>query len=83
MTFREILERQEQLQKTAEQASQIEELKRQLASSNNKIIECYEYSLVSLDAPYDIAQIHGERQAIRDRINALEAEIAAIGNGKV
>ena len=41
-----------------------------------KVAKCYEYILAGLEAPYDIADLHTKRQAIRDRINALQAELA-------
>lgn len=42
-----------------------------------KVIKCYEASLTGADAPYDIADLHAKRQAVRDKINALQAELAA------
>ncbi len=42
-----------------------------------KIAKCYEYILAGLDAPYDIAELHQKRQEVRDRINALQAELDA------
>ena len=51
---------------------QIAELKAQLSSTDYKIIKCSEAQLVGEEMPYDIAAIHAERQAIRDKINALE-----------
>lgn len=56
--------------------AQIAQLKEQLAATDYKIIKCSEYSLAGIDAPYDIATLHSERQAIRDQINALEADHA-------
>ena len=53
---------------------QIEELKEQLASTDYKIIKCSECSLAGEELPYDIAELHTERQALRDQINELEAE---------
>ena len=37
-----------------------------------KISKYYEYILSGLDSPYDIAELHEKRQAMRDRINELE-----------
>ena len=37
-----------------------------------KISKYYEYILSDLEAPYDIAELHEKRQAMRDRINELE-----------
>lgn len=43
-----------------------------LASSDYKVIKCYEYSLAGLDLPYDINELHAEREAIREEIRRLE-----------
>ena len=55
-------------------SAQISMLKAQLEASDYKVIKCYEYSLAGLPAPYDTQELHAERQAIRDQINALETE---------
>ena len=60
---------------TAEQ--QIEALKQQLTSTDYKIIKCSEAQLLGEDLPYDIASLHAERQALRDKINELEAKLEA------
>lgn len=52
--------------------ARINELKQQLADTDYKIIKCSEYSLAGLDLPYDIAELHAARQALRDEINQLE-----------
>ena len=54
---------------------QIETLKAQLAASDYKIIKCFEYSMADEEMPYDIEELHAERQAIRDSINELEAKL--------
>lgn len=51
---------------------EIDYLKEKLAETDYRIIKCYEYQLAGLELPYDIQQLHTERQAMRDRINALE-----------
>ena len=51
---------------------QIEILKEQLTLSDYQIIKCYEYSLTGKDLPYDIIELHNERQTIRDKINELQ-----------
>lgn len=51
---------------------EIAELKSRLTETDYKIIKCVEYQLAGLEAPYDIAELHAERQALRDRINELE-----------
>ena len=53
---------------------QIAALKAQLESTDYKIIKCSEAQLVGEELPYDIAALHSERQALRDRINELESE---------
>lgn len=56
--------------KTVEE--QILELKRELESTDYKIIKCSECQLLGLELPYDIIGLHAERQTIRDKINELE-----------
>ena len=55
--------------------NEIDELKAQLESSDYMIIKCYEYSMVGLEMPYDVEQLHEQRQAIRDVINEKETEL--------
>ena len=55
-------------------AEQIWQLKEQLAATDYKVIKVAEYAAAGLPAPYDIAQLHEERQRLRDEINALEGE---------
>lgn len=53
---------------------QITARKEELAKTDYQIIKCSEYRLAGLEAPYDIAALHAQRQALRDQINALEEE---------
>ena len=53
---------------------QIEELKKQLSATDYKVIKCAECQLLGEEMPYDVAELHQQRQAIRDEINTLEAE---------
>ncbi len=55
----------------------IELLKKRLAESDYKIIKSAEYQMNNMDMPYDISSLHTERQALRDKINELEEEMAA------
>ena len=55
-------------------ADQIAELKKRLSATDYKIIKCSECQLVGKEMPYDVAELHEERQAIRDQINVLEKE---------
>lgn len=61
-------------EKAQEQAKQgeIARLKDELAETDYKIIKCSEYNLAGAALPYDIAELHAKRQALRDRINELE-----------
>ena len=53
----------------------IKAFEEKLASSDYKIIKCYEYSLAGLDLPYNISELHAEREAIREEIRKLEENI--------
>lgn len=55
--------------------NEIDELKAQLESTDYKVIKCYEYGMVGLEFPYDVQELHEQRQAIRDIINEKEAEL--------
>lgn len=57
-------------------------LKEQLASSDYRVVKCYEASLIGDPLPYDITELHISRQKIRDQINNLEALQAEIMNSK-
>lgn len=57
-------------EKTAQE--KIAELKRQLAASDYKVIKCAECQLLGMEMPYDVDELHKERQAIREQINKLE-----------
>ena len=57
-----------------ERQASIESLKMQLAETDYKVIKVAECLACGLDAPYDVAALHQERQAFRDQINALEGE---------
>lgn len=50
----------------------ISALKEALAASDYKITKCYEASLLGQTLPYDVASLHTERQALRDKINEME-----------
>ena len=55
-------------------AEKIAELKKQLAATDYKVITCAECQLLGQEMPYDVAELHAERQVIRDEINKLEQE---------
>ena len=60
---------------------QIRDLKEMLTASDYQIIKCYEYSLNNLELPYDVVELHAERQALRDQINELEENINTVCKG--
>lgn len=53
----------------------IADLKETLESTDYQIIKCYEYALNNLEIPYDAAELHATRQALRDQINEVEATL--------
>lgn len=54
---------------------EIEHLKSELQESDYKVIKCAEAMAVGAEMPYDVASLHKERQALRDKINELESEV--------
>ena len=59
-------------EKKAENDVEIARLKAELAATDYQIIKCSECQLLGQPMPYDVAELHAQRQAIRDEINALE-----------
>lgn len=59
----------------AEKQAAIESYKTQIASSDYKIIKCAEAQILGVEMPYDVASLHVERQALRDKINKIEVEL--------
>lgn len=53
--------------------AEIEALKQALDATDYKVTKCYECALVGETLPYDVQELHRERQAIRDEINRLES----------
>lgn len=51
---------------------EIRNLECDLAASDYKILKCYESELMGQSMPYDVAAVHAERQAKRDRINEIK-----------
>lgn len=52
--------------------AEIARLQEELNNTDYKIIKCSEYQLANLPIPYDIAELHANRQRLRDRINELQ-----------
>ena len=65
----------ERQEKITELQGEIGALKMQIDSTDYKIIKAYEYSQVGLETEYDMAELHQERQELRDEINALEEKL--------
>ena len=55
--------------------SEIERLKSELQESDFKVIKCAEALTIGAEMPYEVASLHNERQALRDKINELESEV--------
>ena len=55
--------------------SEIERLKSELQESDYKVIKCAEAICLNAELPYNMTELHNERQALRDRINELESEV--------
>lgn len=45
-----------------------------------KIAKCIEYQAMAMELPYDINELHEQRQAVRDTINQLQNEITELQN---
>ena len=56
-------------------SEEIERLKSELQESDYKVIKCAEALTIGAEMPYDVASLHNERQALRDKINELESEV--------
>ena len=56
-------------------SEEVERLKSELKESDYKVIKCAEAMAVGEEMPYDVASLHKERQALRDKINELESEV--------
>ena len=55
--------------------SEIERLKSELQESDYKVIKCAEAICLNAELPYDMTELHNERQVLRDKINELESEV--------
>lgn len=66
--------------KRLELESELRELKSELQANTSsigdwKIVKALEYQLAGKEIPCDIMELSTNRQAIRDRINAIETEL--------
>ena len=58
--------------------SEIERIKSELRESDYKVIKCAEAMCINAEFPYDVTELHKERQALRDKINELESEVGDV-----
>lgn len=49
----------------------IDKLKKLLSDSDYKVVKCMECKMLKLTLPYDLKELHEQRQAWRDEINEL------------
>ena len=66
---------------------QINSLMAKLSSTASRIgdwavIKCLEYKDRGETMPYDLADIEAQRQAVRDQINELQAQLANLPEGE-
>lgn len=54
---------------------EIESLKSELQDSDYKVIKCAEAICLNAELPYNMTELHKERQALRDKINKLEEQL--------
>lgn len=55
--------------------AEIEQCEALLSASDYKVTKNAECLALGLELPYNAEELHKERQALRDRINALEKEL--------
>ena len=60
------------MSKTTMSKNEIEQKIRDLKTK----LSCQEYSTLGMESPYDLQELHKQRQVIRDEIGALEEELA-------
>lgn len=70
--YQEWLNLAKETEKKENADAEIERLQEELNNADYKIIKCSEYQLAGLEIPYDIAELHRNRQELRDRINELQ-----------
>lgn len=56
-------------------SEEIERLKSELQESDYKVIKCAEAICLNAELPYNMTELHNERQALRDKINELEKAV--------
>lgn len=64
---------EEVIELTKEQ--ELQKIKEELANSDYMILKCWEAEKLGLPLSYTAEEIHAIKQPLRDRINALQAEL--------
>lgn len=86
MSFLSIhLLKEDTVMKKSEIEQKIRDLKTKLSCQESdigdwKIAKCIEYSTLGMEPPYDLQELHKQRQVIRDEIGVLEEELAKCGD---
>lgn len=47
-----------------------------------KVVKCYEAKMLDKEMPYNFEQLVSDRQAVRDRINKIEEELAELSKNE-
>lgn len=55
--------------------AEIDRLKTELTSTDYQVIKSYEYTLTGQPSPYDLSNLHSERQQLREQIRELEQRL--------
>lgn len=74
--YTQIQEEKQNAEERFNKEIKIKELQQNLDSTDYKIIKCSECQLLGQELPYDVTELHTQRQAIRDEINKLQEELA-------
>lgn len=73
--YQEIIAEKENEDQKRQKQQLIDDLKQELSDADYKIIKCSEARLIGEELPYDVYLLHTERDAVRDKINELKAEL--------
>lgn len=65
----------EKVVNTTKIQGEIDAIKAELSETDYQVIKCYEASLVGEELPYDIKELHEDRNEKRAQINALETNL--------
>ena len=71
----QIVDNEQVVDKNGLLLSEIERIKSELQDSDYKVIKCAEAMTIGAELPYNMTELHNERQALRDKINKLEEQL--------